>query len=122
MKVNIDGTLYDRAAAAVSVFDHGLLYGDGVFEGIRIYTARECFLTCTGAEIIPVVTIDGRIIGDGKPGPMTFRLQEAFHDYIQQQDDHIDLRSAGQAVVVPCGSPVEDAMTDRVSALRGSIA
>src|SRR5881394_2992026 len=36
----IDGTYYDRASAKVSVFDHGLLYGDGVFEGIRVYNRR----------------------------------------------------------------------------------
>ncbi len=36
----IDGTYYDRANAKVSVFDHGLLYGDGVFEGIRVYNRR----------------------------------------------------------------------------------
>src|SRR5258708_10958322 len=33
----IAGTYYDRASGKVSVFDHGLLYGDGVFEGIRVY-------------------------------------------------------------------------------------
>ncbi len=37
MKVFIDGKLYDRSEARISVFDHGLLYGDGVFEGLRIY-------------------------------------------------------------------------------------
>src|SRR5258705_9274325 len=36
----IDGTWYDRNKAVVSVFDHGLLYGDGVFEGIRAYGGR----------------------------------------------------------------------------------
>jgi branched-chain amino acid aminotransferase len=36
----IDGKYYDKASAKVSVFDHGLLYGDGVFEGIRIYNRR----------------------------------------------------------------------------------
>ncbi|MFN2572760.1 MAG: branched-chain-amino-acid transaminase [Gemmatimonadales bacterium] len=36
----IDGTWYDRGTAVVSVFDHGLLYGDGVFEGIRSYGGR----------------------------------------------------------------------------------
>ncbi len=36
----IDGTYKDRATAMVSVFDHGLLYGDGVFEGIRVYGKR----------------------------------------------------------------------------------
>lgn len=35
--VYVDGQLVDSASAGVSVFDHGLLYGDGVFEGIRVY-------------------------------------------------------------------------------------
>lgn len=37
MKIYLDGKFVDRADAKISVFDHGLLYGDGVFEGIRIY-------------------------------------------------------------------------------------
>ncbi len=36
----IDGKYYDRETAVVSVFDHGLLYGDGVFEGIRAYGGK----------------------------------------------------------------------------------
>ena len=40
MKIYIDGTFYPEAEAKVSVFDHGLLYGDGVFEGIRFYNDR----------------------------------------------------------------------------------
>jgi branched-chain amino acid aminotransferase len=40
MKIYIDGALLGREDARVSVFDHGLLYGDGVFEGIRIYRRR----------------------------------------------------------------------------------
>jgi branched-chain amino acid aminotransferase len=40
MKVYIDGKFYDEAKAKVSVFDHGLLYGDGIFEGIRAYHGR----------------------------------------------------------------------------------
>ncbi len=39
-QVNINGKLFDRAEAKVSVYDHGLLYGDGVFEGIRIYSGK----------------------------------------------------------------------------------
>jgi branched-chain amino acid aminotransferase len=37
MKIYMNGTLVDEADAKVSVFDHGLLYGDGIFEGIRLY-------------------------------------------------------------------------------------
>lgn len=40
MKIYIDGQFYEKADAKVSVFDHGLLYGDGVFEGIRSYNGR----------------------------------------------------------------------------------
>jgi len=39
-KVYINGTLYEKAEAKVSVFDHGLLYGDGVFEGLRSYSGH----------------------------------------------------------------------------------
>jgi branched-chain amino acid aminotransferase len=40
MKIFVDGKYYDERTAKVSVFDHGLLYGDGIFEGIRIYNGR----------------------------------------------------------------------------------
>jgi branched-chain amino acid aminotransferase len=40
MKIYIDGKYYEKAEARISVFDHGLLYGDGVFEGLRIYGGR----------------------------------------------------------------------------------
>jgi branched-chain amino acid aminotransferase len=46
-----------------------------------LYVADECFLTGTAAEVIPVVEIDGRKVGDGTPGPVAKRLKEAFHAY-----------------------------------------
>src|SRR5947208_1462341 len=172
-KIYIDGKFCSEADAKVSVFDHGLLYGDGVFEGIRFYNGRvfrlqehmerlwdsarsicldipmsrpemdealletirrndlrdgyvrlvvtrgkimtppitagalrgitrsvvfdiaaefgikisepeitrhdvyiadEAFLTGTAAEVIPMINVDGRIIGAGKPGPITTRI------------------------------------------------
>lgn len=39
-KVYINGTLYEQQHAVISVFDHGLLYGDGVFEGLRVYNGK----------------------------------------------------------------------------------
>jgi branched-chain amino acid aminotransferase len=44
-----------------------------------LYNADECFITGTGAEIMPVIKIDGRIIGGGKPGSLTQKLVEAYH-------------------------------------------
>jgi len=43
-----------------------------------LYTAEECFLSGTGAEVIAVTQVDGRPIGGGDPGPVTRRLQQAF--------------------------------------------
>lgn len=43
-----------------------------------IYAADECFLTGTAAEVVPVVALDGRQIGDGKPGPVTKDLLARF--------------------------------------------
>jgi len=40
LKVYINGTLYDKDDAKISVYDHGLLYGDGVFEGMRVYGGK----------------------------------------------------------------------------------
>jgi len=40
LKIWLDDKLVDEAEAKISVFDHGLLYGDGVFEGIRVYNGR----------------------------------------------------------------------------------
>jgi branched-chain amino acid aminotransferase len=50
-----------------------------------IYTADECFLTGTAAEIIPAVELDKRPIGNGKPGPVTRRLIERFRELTQSE-------------------------------------
>jgi branched-chain amino acid aminotransferase len=44
-----------------------------------VYIADECFLTGSAAEVIPVVKVDSRTIGNGKPGPVTRDLIEQFH-------------------------------------------
>jgi branched-chain amino acid aminotransferase len=49
-----------------------------------IYSADECFLTGTAAEVVSVVKCDGRIIGNGKPGPITRQLRERFHQLARQ--------------------------------------
>jgi branched-chain amino acid aminotransferase len=47
-----------------------------------LYTAEECFLTGTGAEIMPIIRIDGRTIGSGRPGPVTDRLRSRFRQTV----------------------------------------
>jgi branched-chain amino acid aminotransferase len=58
---------------------------EGVFTLHDVYTADECFLTGTAAEVVPVVMADGRAIGDGKPGPATTRLIAGFREQTQNQ-------------------------------------
>lgn len=65
-----------------SIFDIGKELGVTVRESdltrYDVWCADECFLTGSGAEVIPVVKLDGREIGTGKPGPITQRVLEEF--------------------------------------------
>jgi branched-chain amino acid aminotransferase len=54
-----------------------------------LFNADECFLTGTGAEIIPVVRIDGRVIGKGEPGPVTKSLVQKYHALTQNSGEPI---------------------------------
>lgn len=49
-----------------------------------VYIADECFLTGSAAEIIPVIKVDSRIIGDGKPGLVTKDLTKRFHQLTRE--------------------------------------
>lgn len=62
----------------------GLTVEERLFTPFDLYTAEEVFLTGTAAEVIPVVKIDARPIGSGKPGTQTKQLIEAFHKLTQR--------------------------------------
>lgn len=55
-----------------------------------VYSADEVFITGTAAELAPVVVVDGRKIGDGKPGPVTKHLTAAFRTLCNQTGTPID--------------------------------
>jgi len=59
--------------------EHSIPCRETILTRHSIFNAAECFLTGTAAEIIPVVKVDSRVIGNGKPGAMTLKLTEAFH-------------------------------------------
>ena len=65
-----------------SEFDIKVIEAD--FTRHDIFVADECFLTGTAAEIVPVVKADGRIIGNGKPGPITTRIIARFREMTQK--------------------------------------
>lgn len=71
--------------------DMGLKVEEKIFNRYEVYTADECFLTGTAAEVIPVVKVDGRIIGDGTPGRITQELMSKFRELTQTTGTPIGL-------------------------------
>jgi branched-chain amino acid aminotransferase len=67
---------------------------EGFFTRYDLYTADECFITGTGAEIIPVTRIDGRTIGAGNPGPLTAQLRLGFEALCHSDGVHVSLNAA----------------------------
>jgi len=104
--LNMAGRVAECTADNIFIFRHGVLMTPRLTEGAlpgvtrgavlelarkagmrvkttamglhTVYNSTECFLTGTGAEIVPVIAIDGRQINDGKPGPLTAKLREMF--------------------------------------------
>ena len=51
----------------------------------ELYISEECFLTGTAAEIVPVVEVDGRKIGNGKPGKLTKLIMKEFKKLLRKE-------------------------------------
>jgi branched-chain amino acid aminotransferase len=64
--------------------DLGIECGFSPLTRYDLYTADECFLTGTGAELMPVVEVDGRRIGDGTSGPVTNRIRTSFQELVNR--------------------------------------
>jgi branched-chain amino acid aminotransferase len=78
---NLKGITREAVMELARVRGHEVLERDlGLFD---LYTGDEIFVTGTAAEVAPVTKIDGRIIGDGKPGPITRDLMAAFKELTQ---------------------------------------
>jgi branched-chain amino acid aminotransferase len=75
------GTVLELAAEA------GIQAAEAHLTRYDVYTADECFVTGTGAELMPVAEVDGRPIADGKPGAITRRLTEAFHALVRHEGE-----------------------------------
>lgn len=81
------GILKGVTREAVMDLARGAGFGveERVFTLHDVYTADECFLTGTGAEVGPVVEVDGRKIAGGTPGPVSLRLIRAFRELVQRE-------------------------------------
>ena len=75
------GALYGitRRVVMELAAESGLKVSEPNLTRYDLFNADECFLTGTGAEVVPVVKIDGRVIGTGKPGPATKNLVAQYH-------------------------------------------
>lgn len=114
--LNHNGEVAECTADNIFLVKHGLLrtphLAAGILEGVTrslvielaraaniavqemsltrhdVYSAEECFLTGTAAEVAPIVECDGRPIGNGKPGPITRQLRERFQQLVREQTNH----------------------------------
>jgi branched-chain amino acid aminotransferase len=84
-----DGALegITRGAILELATEAGMRAAEARLTRYDVYTADECFVTGTGAELMPVVQADGRPIGNGKPGPTTRRLTQAFHALVRNEGE-----------------------------------
>jgi len=84
-----DGALegITRGAVLALAAEAGVEAREGRLTRFDLHTATECFLTGTGAEVMPVIEVDGRRIGDGTPGVLTRRLQQAFQALARAEGD-----------------------------------
>lgn len=75
------GALYGitRKVVMEIAADSGLKVGEPNLTRYDLFNADECFLTGSGAELVPIVKIDGRAIRNGKPGPVTRKLVSQYH-------------------------------------------
>ena len=53
----------------------------------EVYTADEAFFSGTAAEVTPIREVDGRAVGKGEPGPITKRLQSAYFEVVNGEDE-----------------------------------
>jgi branched-chain amino acid aminotransferase len=75
-----------RDAVITLARDRGIEVREELFSRDYVLTADEAFFAGTGAEVTPIVELDRRVIGDGKRGPLTTRLQAAFFDAAYGRD------------------------------------
>jgi branched-chain amino acid aminotransferase len=91
-----DGLLHTPAAhhsillgvTRASIIDlaqrEGYAVKEGTYLTFDVYTADECWITGTGADLMPVIEVDGRKIGEGRPGKVFRRLRSLWKDYVAE--------------------------------------
>ena len=73
--------------------EQGLIVTEENLTRYDVWVADECFLTGTAAEVVPVVELDGRVIGQGQPGPLTRQFTAAFRQRVASDGQRLDPKS-----------------------------
>ncbi len=81
--INMENLLKTRTLLVAIREKMGVELYEKEFSLYNVYSADECFLMGTAAEVVPAREVDKRVIGSGEPGPITRKLFTAFHEYIQ---------------------------------------
>jgi branched-chain amino acid aminotransferase len=85
------GALYGITRGVVMQIgaESGLQVGEPNLTRYDLFNADECFLTGTGAELVPVIKIDGRVIGSGKPGKWTRKMIHLYRNLTKSSGEPI---------------------------------
>jgi len=81
----VDDAAFMRMRLKKLLEDQGYEVVEAPFTAHDVYNAEECFLTGTAAEVVPVVEVDGRKIGTGRPGPVARELIAAYRDLVRRE-------------------------------------
>lgn len=74
----------------------GITVEEAPFTLFDVWTAREVFICGTAAEVVPVASVDGRLIGSGGVGPVTARIRQAYFELVRSQGTPIEASPAAQ--------------------------
>jgi len=72
-----------RSVVLDAVKEQNIAVEQRAFTLDEAYKAREAFITSASQIVLPVIRINGRAVGDGKPGPIAIALREVFHRYAE---------------------------------------
>ena len=90
--------------------DLGIPYEERPFSLFEVWTARELFVCGTGAEVVPVLSVDGRTIGSGNIGPTTRRIVDAYASLVRSTGTPIASQgSPAAASAVPATASLAEA-------------
>ena len=94
---NLNGITRETVLALAASL--GIKADERPFTLFDVWTSKEAFICGTGAEVVPVLSVDGRVIGSGGIGPVTARIVAAYHEHVRSQGTPIQPESPAREVV-----------------------